>query len=365
MTLSESKERNEWFTQTTYTGIAILLLLIIILLTSIPWVRRNHYNFFYYSHVLLGTAILVGGCIHASTDFYLAIPAILFWLLDRAYRIWSQINHKNAVACVEHDGKDWIRITLNGVTRRSSIPTSEKEAFTSDPLQYYYLSFPAVSKLQSHAFTAAIPATPHTGPKFLLQPPGGRSQKRLKKEWTWKVGALASCSPNSASLNAVSVQGPYGVNDDGYKTASHVVCIVGGTGVTGACSLVHWWLKTGSQDTFLSVVWTVRERGSANVQEWNDLISESQSHSNLSLTLHVSAESGRLNPYEILQNDLTLGGAGSTACSRAWIYASGPDGLLGATEKACVKVQRDLKKPSLIKPWSVQKISWYIARWEV
>lgn len=122
---------------------------------------------------------MVGACLHASTDFYLAIPALLFWILDRIFHLWSQVRYKDVVAKVEKDGNEWVRVSW-GPTRRTDIPISEKDTTTAGPLQYYYLSFPAVSRLQNHTFTAAIPATLHTGPTYLIQPPGGRSEKRLK-----------------------------------------------------------------------------------------------------------------------------------------------------------------------------------------
>lgn len=367
MTLSESKEKNGWFVLSTETGIAVLFAVIVILLTSLPWVRRNHYNFFYYSHVVFGTLIIIGACLHASTDFYLAIPGLIFWTLDRIFRFRAQIRHKNVVATVEKDGDNWIRIYPELINRKD-IPVSEKESNMSDPLQYYYLNFPAVSKLQNHTFTAAIPATTHTGPTFLLQPPGGHSEKRLQKEWTRKLRYLASSPSPSPRGNGVeldiSIQGPYKVNDNGYKMASRITCIVGGTGITGACSLVHWWLRNGSHGSFLSVVWTVRQRETANVREWNDLLKESNTNHNLSLNLHSSAESGRLDVYSTLQNDLS-GGTASDKRGRGWIYASGPGGLLQATEEACVNMQRKMRNADNTVSCRVQNLSWYIARWEV
>lgn len=96
-----------------------------------------------------------------------------------------------------------------------------------------------------------------------------------------------------------------------------------------------------------------------------NLVSENRSNHNLSLILHVSTESGRLDPYSMLQNDLLRGGTISGQSNKAWLYASGLDELLGVNEKACVKVQQRLKKGDNATSWNVHDLSWYMARWMV
>ena len=59
------------------------------------------------------------------------------------------------------------------------------------PLQTYYLNFPSISKYQCHAFTASAVSTPSEGPIFLFRRSEGKKQKKLDKEWTWELGALA------------------------------------------------------------------------------------------------------------------------------------------------------------------------------
>ncbi|CVL09336.1 uncharacterized protein FMAN_15500 [Fusarium mangiferae] len=205
MTLSKSKKRSSWFVQTTYTGIAAFLPILAVLVTSFLYIRRQNYNLFYYVHVICGIIVFVASCIHASTDFYLLLPGLLLWIGDWLRRVFiGETNglSTKTVAELENAGGGWTRISL-----------------------------PAVSRFQIHAFTAAVSASASHGPSFLLQRVSGKPQKRLDKDWTWKLGALVPNVQDSRDLE-VRLEGPYRINDVGYINASHIVCVVGGTGVT-------------------------------------------------------------------------------------------------------------------------------------
>ncbi|KAM0326747.1 hypothetical protein ACHAQA_006620 [Verticillium albo-atrum] len=236
------------------------------------------------------------------------------------------------------------------------------------PLSYYYINIPKISKLQNHAFTAAIPSSNESGPVFLLQRVAGKKQKRLNKEWTWKLGNMVPNPMNSQALK-VRVEGPYPVNDCGYTTASHIVCIVGGTGITGAYSLARWWLDTVSATTRFTLIWTVRHREMAMIREWQELEAAAQPLPNMRVTAHISSQDGRLDATQALQQALARDQlmVGSSE-GGAWVYSSGPDALLGATERACAQVKKDIRRNIRGRgadTWAVQDISWYMARWEV
>ncbi|KAF4459449.1 ferric reductase [Fusarium albosuccineum] len=249
----------------------------------------------------------------------------------------------------------------------------EKAEPFGHPLTYYYLNFPSVSRTQNHAFTAAIPASVHSGPVFLFQPTRGKSEKKLNKEWTWKLASSLESFKTRKDLE-VRVEGPYPPRDTRFETASHIICIVGGTGITGAYSLVMGWLKirAATGNSKFTLVWTMKQREMANLREWTELEAIAASTPNLTLYTHISSESGRLNPLtQILQaldlNDVgaTVANDSSTAKEAAWIYSSGPDGLLRATETACIEARRQVRE--IVKGRSrasVKDVNWYIATWE-
>ncbi|KAF5688572.1 hypothetical protein FDENT_4792 [Fusarium denticulatum] len=364
MTLSESKQRSSWFVQTTYTGIAAFLPILAVLVTSLPYIRRQHYNLFYYTHVICGIIIFVASCIHASTDFYLLLPGLLLWIGDWVRRVFfGETNglSTKTVATLDNMGGNWIRISLPA--KSSAQQVTEKYVPTYEPLLYYYLNAPAVSKFQIHAFTAAISASPSHGPRFLIQRASGKSQKRLDKEWTWKLGALVPNVQDSRDLE-IRLEGPYRINDAGYINASHILCIVGGTGVTGALSLARWWLDTGSVNGRFTLIWTVRTREPLDIREWTDLMEMATTNSSLEIRSHVSSEIGHLDTALILREAFKVHNVLATDGGRdGWVYSAGPDALVKATERSCIEVRKDLKrsrKSGDRRTWALKDFSWYI-----
>ncbi|CAG7561206.1 unnamed protein product [Fusarium equiseti] len=346
LTVAESKQLGGWFSLTYYVGIAAILPVLIILVTSMPWIRRHHYNLFYFSHVTLGTLAIVASCLHASTNFYLLLPGLLLWIVDWTRRMFfgeakGLVSKTPTVLEVAENG--WLRVSL--------LPN---RAISGPPLLYYYLNFPSVSKVQTHAFTAVAHPANNGGPVFLIQP------EAKEREWTWKLRALVQRPRATLRLDA-RVEGPYPVSDANFASASHIVCIVGGSGITGALSLAHWWLETRPAKTRFDLIWTARHRETTRLAEWQNLEQVAKTASGFTVTAHVSSESGRLDAGQALRQALSgrrTGGSG-------WVYSSGPPALLSATEQACIEFQKEHRGKDNEKGWTVQDLSWYMARWEV
>lgn len=101
---------------------------------------------------------------------------------------------------------------------------------------------------------------------------------RSKKEWTWKTGATAGAGNDTVAGAALEtaqaletrVEGPYTLSEHGYQYTDNIVCVVGGTGITGALCLALWWLENRVRDENprFSLIWTVRYRGTAQLSEW-------------------------------------------------------------------------------------------------
>ncbi|KAF4950144.1 hypothetical protein FSARC_13287 [Fusarium sarcochroum] len=359
LTVSESEQLSGWFSITYYVGIAAILPVLVMLITSLPWIRRRHYNLFYFSHVILGALVLIASCLHASTNFYLLLPGLFLWIIDWFRRLFvgkagGLANKTPAVLEIAENG--WLRISL--------LPT---KVITGQPLHYYYLNFPSISRLQTHAFTAVAHPSTNGGPVFLVQPTTGKPGRELEREWTWKLRGLVSQRTDTLRLNA-RVEGPYPVPGTGFTSASQIICIVGGSGLTGALSLAYWWLETQPANSRFNLLWTVRRRETTRLSEWQKLEEVAKTVPGLVLSTHISSERGRLDTGQALRHILSGQGADMTEQGRGWVYSGGPATLLSATERSCVEIQKDMRrrtKEKNEKGWTVEDLSWYLARWEV
>lgn len=352
------------------------LLMIAIIITSLPALRRKSYNTFYYVHVICSFWAFVALSVHASTDFYFLLPGLILWIVDWGWRLFRGTSGglgKKVVGTLENAGEGWYRISLPASAKSiDESGATEKDATITHPVQSYNLVLPEISKTQNHAFTAAKVGSVAEGPVFLLQRAQGRVTKKLEKEWTWKVGAVV---PEVGSRREVEmrVEGPYYPTDVGFAVASKVICIVGGTGLTGAYSLAVWWLKHRSQDpqAMFQLVWTVRHSSMTNIREWRELEEMVAPVSNMDIRVHVSSESGRMDTEGYLRDMLSNGSRSTTIPHmrhKAWVYVSGPESLLISTEMACLAIRRRVRngqKQQDSHSWLVADLEWYSAKWEV
>lgn len=363
------------------------LLILVIIITALPVLRRRAYNTFYYAHVICSTLIFIGASIHASTDFYFLLPGLLLWIFDWGWRLCRGDTgvRKQVIGRLEDAGHGWYRITLPVSAR--ALPTDGSHAdsveggkHSSHPLQSYYLNVPSISKLQNHAFTAAKTGSLESGPVFLFQRAQGmaKKQKKLEKEWTWKAGAIASATDaEHVTVDEhhnidVRVEGPYIPLEADFYSADHIVCIVGGTGLTGAYSLALWWLDHRPKDdkAQFTLIWTVRNRDTARLREWDELEERVRQFGNgMQLHLHLSSESGRIDAAGALRSAFTRSNEkGGINGQKAWIYVSGPAGFLDSAEDACVLLASELRKARKARRdtgLTIDRVYHYIARWEV
>lgn len=374
--MEEAEQGSGWYYATLPTGMLGFLLMIAIMITSLPALRRKSYNTFYYVHIICSFWVFVLLSVHASTDFYFLLPGLILWIVDWGWRLFRGTSGglgKKVIGTIENAGEGWYRISLPASAKSiDESGAAEKEAAITHPVQSYNLVFPEISKIQNHAFTAAKVGSGADGPVFLLQRAQGKLSNKLEKEWTWKLGAVVHEFGSRREVG-MRVEGPYYPSDVGFAVASRVICIVGGTGLTGAYSLAMWWLKHRFQDAQaeFQLVWTVRHNNTINIREWKELEDTVASVPNMTIRVHVSSESGRIDTEGYLQETLSTGSRSTPVPDmrhKAWVYVSGPESLLSSTEVACLAIRRkvrDRQRQQGSHSWLVADLEWYSAKWEV
>lgn len=359
-----------------------------IIITALPVLRRRSYNTFYYTHIICSIIIFVGLSLHASTDFYFLLPGLFLWVLDWAWRIFRGDSglRKKVQGTLQDAGNGWYKITLPASASDAQLKANpysatkeagdkvEKAIQSSHPLQSYYLNIPSISTIQNHAFTAAKVGSPASGPVFLFQraqPIGKAKQKRLDKQWSWKAGHEADQADTKPVPIDVRVEGPYVPAECGFESASHIVCLVGGTGLTGAYSLALWWQahRASNPKMRFTLIWTIRHRETAEFREWQELEDSFRGLANARLKTHVSSEEGRLDVLKSLKAEFAFDDSTEPQADRkGWVYISGPAGLLSKAEDACFDIERQSKLAEKSKSASglaLGRLDYYVARWEV
>jgi len=385
LSIAEANARGAWSKAVLGTGLASFLAMIIVLITALPAFRRKAYNTFYYAHIVFGIVIMVGACFHASTNFYFLLPGLLLWIIDCSWRLFKGDSGlaREVTATISSASGGWFRITI------PSTPHLSKDESSSDseaeleklpavqPLQTYYINIPSISKLENHAFTAAKVAWKGSDTVLLFQktPTSAikRSDKAQSREWTWKLSRMIEeVMPKTKQHEIkVRVEGPYMPVTKGYETADKVVCVVGGTGLTGAYSLARWWYQhcSSEQDAHFTLIWTARAREAFDLEEWIELIEMCASSPNMSLQAHCTTESGRLDISTELRNMFARDAEKEPKVDgSAWVYASGPNGLLTAVSDACVDLEAELrvsKKAGTESELAISALTHYTAEWEV
>ncbi|TKA83918.1 hypothetical protein B0A55_00228 [Friedmanniomyces simplex] len=359
-----------WFTLPS-GAISGIVMIPVIVITSLPRLRRINYNTFYFIHVIFATGIIVLTCLHASTNFYFLLPGILLWVGDWLWRLRNALGYQKEVL-VQSAGNGWYRIRLpqkiGADVEQGASPVRVDSP--QDVLGTYYVNMPAVSRLQIHPFTAASVGHGGSAPVLLFQKgPERKKAKKRDREWTWKLGALVD-SMNHEGPNPVAarVEGPYIPLVPELYAADHILAVVGGTGITGALSIANWWASRFSalppEARSFRLVWSIRERATGKVQEVQELQALMREAPNMEFSTHVSSTEGRLNADDELRNFL-VPKKGSRQ-GKAWVYVSGPEGLLASVETACVKQGKLLRtEKGATSEGGISALDWYVARWSL
>lgn len=419
------------------SGVVSLIIFIFIIVTSLPKLRRKSYNTFYYTHMFsIPFFILLG--LHASTDFYMLLPGLILWLVDWVVRLRGLGTIVDAKLQREQNG--WFRLTVSTADLPRS--TLSQLAVTENlPLKHFYLNVPAISNWQNHPFTTASdlagldPDTPSDIVWLFRVSSLGKKEKKQVREWTVKLAALLGSSASSRDLapttaeNATDeerdlaitinsspsaattpslqtlpiklrLEGPYTTPHSPFPTHTHILAIVGGTGITGALSLAARFTALASPPssktphstpnppttTTLTILWSVRAAEAADLHDVRTVTAHAAARgADLRLVRHVtgagrprvdfaaeiarfadgfgpavtggvSGAGGRIGEGGEKEGK---GGRAGLMDRRGWVYFSGPSAFMRDGEAACVAER-------LRRRWGEGgRLEWYCAKWDV
>ncbi|KAI4270084.1 MAG: hypothetical protein L6R38_007238 [Xanthoria sp. 2 TBL-2021] len=262
-----------WRASLVFTGLFAVIVMLIISITTLPKVRRKHFNLFYFTH-LFSILMVIVICLHASTILYCTAPGLAMWCLD-----WSMRLHELKLLLygeLSTFGNGWYCITV-------PIPRSRLAGCSCrSPLAHFFIHHGDSSTREVHPFTTIThlatedATTPAGNDEILIQflfrkvvaaTPDPESMARrpwlskicsqLRREpaksaqWTEKIASSLdheidqrshACLERKEQILHTSVdlalrlEGPYFSPADPSRYHT-VVCLVAGTGISGAIAI--------------------------------------------------------------------------------------------------------------------------------
>lgn len=210
---SLKEDEEGWDRWLAVFGELALIVFLVISFSSVPYVRRNYFNAFYYIHQLFFLAVFFIA-LHWGGAIWFIFPSVMLYLINRFI---STTNSFTAVQVTEFTSlsDEFVKIIIT----RSALHEGNYKVG-----QFVYLNVPSVSQLQWHPFTiASSPRTSATSLTLIVKSLG---------DWTHGLVEYCNeCKQNNV-LPTVYMDGYHGASLELYEDYSTVCLVAGGVGVT-------------------------------------------------------------------------------------------------------------------------------------
>ncbi|KAL8691469.1 MAG: hypothetical protein Q9218_003313 [Villophora microphyllina] len=337
-----------WRASLVFTGFFAVVVMAAIAITTLPQLRRKHFNLFYFTH-LFSILMVIVICLHASTMFYCTAPGLAMWCLDWSMRLGEL---KAAFpGKISTFGNGWYcassRREIHPFTTITHLATAD--AITPPESPEIMIQF-----LFRKAGTVTNPRKAPT--RLLTKCFRGSEEPKKSAEWTEKLAN--SLHPTTIERDhdhmkgqkhhmqtssdvSLRLEGPYFSPADPSRYDA-VVCLVAGTGVSGAIAIAGTFnalqslLVTGKsvsssdarpRSTWRKCViaWSIRETDYADLPGL-------QETSNLSVQVCLT---GPGRPRQNIQDIMTETRKNIGPDASIWTYISGPKGFIENAKTIC------------------------------
>lgn len=198
----------------------------ILVITSIPYFRRRHFEWFYYTHVAVFLPLLVVMHLHYPDLIYYMAPGLTAYLLDKV--VWFYTSRRSTrITALFKPAPGFVRI---------EIEIDPRQYDSYEPGKWVQLNIPAVSFWEWHPMTLA------SGPICVRGASSSTVTIDIKVlgDWTTKLSSFTdSFDPANVSQSTVFLDNFYGSSHSSFQGfLSHPVVVLfgGGVGATPAMS---------------------------------------------------------------------------------------------------------------------------------
>ena len=199
-----------------------------LVITSLPWFRRNKFEWFYYTHFLF-IVFLVMAHLHYDELIYYTAPGLAAYVLDKTLW-WCSSRRRTKIVNLSSPAPGFCRITI-----------AVDQSHTFEPGAWVQLKIPAISVLEWH-------------PMSVASCPGHATitiDIKVLGDWTERLARLATCFDASRpSHTCVFVDNFYGSSHtkmQGYLGHPAVLMFSGGIGITPMISALRHLVEDSSR----------------------------------------------------------------------------------------------------------------------
>ena len=218
-----------------FYGFASFFLMIFMTVFALPWIRRTHFEWFYYTHHLFPLVLFFMG-LHYKGSFIYLIPGVAMYSVDKLFPLFA---YRSA-------GTVRTRLVAPDVLE-IRIPTRTQEYYGGS---YVFLNVPSVSWLEWHPYSLTS-APQEEGQDLVFHLKGAG-------KWTRSVIEAAVKAKAGGSDLTVRIDGFYGPPlMEGLVKKDAVVLVGGGIGVTPMVSIARDLVERAPH-VYVSLLWVVR-----------------------------------------------------------------------------------------------------------
>ena len=229
-----------------FTGFVAMLLMVAIALTSLSFVRRASYTFFYKVHVVAGPLSLLFAILHWNRMILFLCPGILFYVASTVpvlVRLVRSFLLENGVKLVSATDLSCLNTTTSRFCTSIVFEVDGEAARRYRPGQYVKLSVPSISAI-SHPFTVnrVMSRSKQGNQMRIIFRATGQFTRSLSKMILNPSGTGTSASASERTVLAphMVIDGFYGQSNLVEKVLGYDVAVIvaGGVGVTPYLSLL-------------------------------------------------------------------------------------------------------------------------------
>lgn len=214
-------------------------------LLSLPYIRKNAFELFIYSHKFLFLITIIMSSLHSLISLYCFLPSTILYFVDLALRIFN--THKAMYSQLKIGGSGDFNTSCVFI----SVELDKK--IKINPGSYFFICYNDVSKYQYHPLSV-LSITEHSL-TFCAKDMGEKSWTRKLKQFDFKN--LSNI--DKLSDKTVWLQGPYGHQTIDYNSSkySHIIGIAGGIGITPILSILQDISDKQNREKRIFLIWIV------------------------------------------------------------------------------------------------------------